>query len=168
MILEAFVCFLDFFGTFGWVVGFEGFCGVQQLRKCGFGCSRKYPLQGGWLFFGVFGDIFGVAPNHDEHHGGFVDETDDDGAADESDEETCKATTNETEGDENYEDGGDVVDNLEDWLDPHNFEGEEIFEPKKEFVFGCGFGFDEEKINQNTADDCQNGGNDTPVAGATK
>ena len=33
-----------------------------------------------FLLFGVCGDVAGIAPNHDEHHCGFVENTDDDWA----------------------------------------------------------------------------------------
>ncbi len=49
-----------------------------RMGVCFFGRKNPHPgVRILWCFglfflFGVFGDIFSVVPNHDEHHGHFI------------------------------------------------------------------------------------------------
>ncbi len=92
-------------------------------------------------------------PNHDEHHGHFVSNAYEDWSKDEAGEEhqECHAAhdTHHTEESERIKDnknGGDIVYDLQDWLNPHDFKCEKIFEPFSKFAFWFGFGFDEEEV----------------------
>ena len=68
-----------------------------------------------FLFAGVVSNISSVAPDHDEHHGGFVHQANCDWAKDEGAEEHQHASTTvaeESEGNQNCSDGGDVINAL--------------------------------------------------------
>ena len=80
----------------------------------------------GLFLLGVVGNILGVAPDHDEHHGHLVEDTYKYGAKDKGEEEqenACAASYQICEREENDKDGSNVVNNLQDWLNPHDFEG---------------------------------------------
>ena len=108
------------------------------------------------LFLGILGDILGVVPDHDEHHGGFVENADNNRHSyeeDEEHEEADAAKCEEAEGVEHDEDSRRIVNYLQDALDPHDFEGEEIFEPFGEFVLGVCLGVGKEEEYQDATND---------------
>ncbi len=123
------------------------------------------------FFLCVVGDIASVAPDHDEHHGCFVDDTDNDRTGNEADEEENDArTTTREEGErkENCENGGDIVEDFHDRFDPENLEGKEVFEPFGKFALRIIFFLYKEEVDKNAADDgedksdnCPNGGTGT-------
>ena len=121
----------------------------------------------GWS--GIRSDITRVAPNHDKHHRHFIGQTDEDRAENQAYEEaeyTEAAERQEGKGKQYNKDSGDVVDDLQDWLEPHDFEAKEIFEPLGEFALGGFFFVDKEEINQDATDDSEDGGDNHPDAGA--
>ena len=81
------------------------------------------------FLLGVLGNVTCVVPDHDEHHGHFVKDTNDDWPKDDGEEPHEKRHTAHdikhtevSEGVKNYKDCGNVIDYLQDWLNPHNLE----------------------------------------------
>lgn len=117
------------------------------------------------LFLGGFGEVGGVAPDHDIHDEGFVDDTDNNRAEDEGEDKGKEAGADEGKGEEDDVDSADIVENLNYGFNPHGFEGKELFEPDKELVFGLGFSLDKEEVDQDTTDNRQDGGDGHPNTG---
>lgn len=79
----------------------------------------------GWILFvlGVFSDIFSVAPDHDKHDGCFIDEANSDWAQNKHNEKSNKTGTDKAKREQYNKDSCDVIEDFENGLYPHDFEG---------------------------------------------